>query len=245
MARTRTLSPDEVQGLRAELSGGGTPTVWFTASAVGVDEGRSGKVIAMDEPAEGDFIQVRPAGSKDVLAFSAAEVTVTKPPRKRKAPEPASPSTTPPAAPTWTPAPAPATQSNGARSNGTAKSVAGTTAAATSSASNGSASTAARGASGRGGAKRAPRQVGGATVTLTASAEGQWSVEVHNGKKRVLKPTTVPASAVAQAAKALTDEVAEAVDPLIEAARDQQRERVEQLQAELEAAQAMLDELSG
>src|SRR5919201_3769747 len=83
MSQARALSSDDVRGLRAELAAGGTPTVWFTASAVGVTEGRSGKVIALDEPAEGDFIQVRPAGSKDVLSFSAGEVTLVKPPRKK------------------------------------------------------------------------------------------------------------------------------------------------------------------
>lgn len=80
------LSSDELRELREDLSTGTTPTVWFTGSAVGVPEGRSGKVVALGEPAEGDFIQVRPAGSRDVLSFSATEVTKVKPPRKKAAP---------------------------------------------------------------------------------------------------------------------------------------------------------------
>lgn len=83
MSQARALSSDEVRGLREQLAAGETPTVWFTPAAVGVQEGRSGKVMALDEPAEGDFIQVRPAGSKDVLSFSVGEVTMVKPPRKR------------------------------------------------------------------------------------------------------------------------------------------------------------------
>ena len=50
MSQARALSAEEIRGLRDELTGGGTPTVWFTAAAVGVPEGRSGKVIAMWMP---------------------------------------------------------------------------------------------------------------------------------------------------------------------------------------------------
>lgn len=221
MSQARALSSGDVGQLRDELAAGSTPTVWFTASAVGVPEGRSGKVVALGEPAEGDFIQVRPAGSKDVLSFSSAEVTVVKPPRKRKeAEQPAPASTSAPAKESTVDKSAKAADSS------PAKPAAGERAAA-------------------GGTRRKPRQpVAGATITLTASADGQWSVEVNNGKKRVLRPTSVSASAVAQAAKSLNTEVAEAVEPLLEAAREQQRERVEQLQQELATAQRMLDELT-
>ncbi len=81
-------------------------------------------------------------------------------------------------------------------------------------------------------------------MTLTADQEGQWSVEVSTGKKRVVRSTPVAANAVAQAAKALHADVAAAVEPLIDAAREQQRARVEQLREELAAAQAALDELA-
>ncbi|TDC96315.1 cell wall anchor protein [Saccharopolyspora aridisoli] len=227
------LSSDELRTIREELSAGTTPTVWFTSSAVGVQEGRSGKVIALGEPAEGDFIQVRPAGSKDVLSFSTAEVTQVKPPRKKPTPEPAKPAARTPAStpsrvtetkpvekPAAKPAPAPAAKPS---NEATAK----------------PADTAA--------ARRKPRQVkqpvGGAVVTLTADQDGQWSVEVANAKRKLVKPTQVPANAVAQAAKLLHDDVAGAVEPLIEAAREQHRARVEQLRAELEAAEAALEEL--
>jgi hypothetical protein len=52
-------------------------------------------------------------------------------------------------------------------------------------------------------------------------------------------------SAVSQAAKLLHPEVAEAVDAVLNAARETHLARVEQLRAELEAAQRALDELSG
>ncbi|MDR7301181.1 DUF6319 family protein [Haloactinomyces albus] len=256
MSQTRALSSDEVRGLREELAAGGTPTVWFTSSAVGVQEGRSGKVTALDEPAEGDFIQVRPAGSKDVLSFSAGEVTVVKPARRSKD--------------TGAAAKSGAAKSGGAgKSGSTAKSGSGdkptAKAAATESASrpettesvadgpakpNSSKGTSTTSSASTGAARtdtaarRKPRQPAGASVTLTAGSDGQWSVEVSNGKKRVLRPMVVPASAVAHAAKALHEDVAQAVEPLLEAAREHQRARVEQLQQELSEAQRMLDDLS-
>ncbi|MFR9729571.1 DUF6319 family protein [Saccharopolyspora sp. MS10] len=230
MPQARTLSTEQIRELREELSSGGTPTVWFTSAAVGVPEGRSGKVIALDDPAEGDFIQIRPASSKDVLSFSAAEVTLEKPPRKRKEPEPASPARTP--EPPKVAAKAPAPKQPAARPEPVRPEPARAEAA----------EPAAKPAAPA--ARRKPKPPAGATVMLTADQAGQWNVEVSTGKKRVLRPTPVSASAVAQAAKSLHEDVAAAVEPLLEAARDQQRERVEQLQQQLADAQRMLDELT-
>lgn len=226
------LSSDELRAIREELSAGTTPTVWFTSSAVGVQEGRSGKVIALGEPAEGDFIQVRPAGSKDVLSFSTAEVTQVKPPRKKSTPEPAKP-----AAKSQASKPRQDTVSKPVEEPA-AKPGAPAAKPRPQSAANSGEATAARRKP-----RQAKQQIGGAVVTLTADQDGQWSVEVVSTKRRLVKPTQVPANAVAQAAKLLHDDVAAAVEPLIEAAREQHRARVEQLRAELEAAQAALEEL--
>lgn len=261
MSQARALSSDEVRGLREELASGGTPTVWFTSSAVGVPEGRSGKVIALDDLSEGDFIQVRPAGSKDVLSFSPGEVTLVKPPRKRKEPASAAAKTAQSTAETKSPADKPAAPADkpgesAAKSAGSRESQASAAKAAGTKASGSKADTASSGAAtpassaattstaATSASRRKPRQPSGATVTLSADQTGQWNVEVTTGKKRVLRPTPVAASAVAQAAKALHDDVAEAVEPLLQAAREQQRSRVEQLQRELEDAQRMLDDLT-
>lgn len=252
MSNARALSTDDIRGLRDELAAGGRPTVWFTSSAVGVQEGRSGKVVALDEPAEGEFVQVRPAGSKDVLSFSAGEVTVVKPartPRKETPPKSSAASTSPAdaksgaarsASPSSSGAKATTAKSAGAKSTSTES--AGTTSAkaSTTSAKTGSTSSGTTSAT-----KAKPKSPAGATVTLTAGQDGQWHVEVSNGRKRVVKPTPVSASAVAGAAKELHEDVAQAVEPLLEAAREHQRARVEQLQRELSDAQRMLDELSG
>ncbi|PRW63202.1 DUF6319 family protein [Actinopolyspora mortivallis] len=261
MSEARALSSEQIRGLRAELDNGTTPTVWFTASAVGVDPGRSGKVVSMEEPAEGEFLQVRPAGSKDVLSFSAAEVTLDKPARKRGESATAGKGTS-----------RKGSGSAKAESSSSAETPRGT--ASRADGSRGSTSTSAstsrrtKGTDERGGTSsegRNPEEAGtkrsttsrggtstrsanrrpsGATVTLTAGTEGTWTVEVSNGKKRVLRPTEVPASAVGQAAKALHEDVAAAVEPLLEAEREHQRARVEQLQRELEEAQRRLEELS-
>ncbi|GAB3556720.1 hypothetical protein J2S53_004295 [Actinopolyspora lacussalsi] len=274
MSEARALSSEQISGLREELDNGTTPTVWFTGSAVGVDAGRSGKVVAMDEPAEGEFLQVKPAGSKDVLSFSAAEVTLDKPAPKRKEtgraakkkgadeaqPDtPAEPARTGPTATTSAATGDPGGTTNTAKDSGAAER--GTDTAGTSKRSGGSASSSSAGeqsnktestGSKRNGTSRtggstsknnSPRRPAGATIILTAGEDGHWSVEVSNGRKRVLRPTDVPASAVGQAAKALHDDVAQAVEPLLEAEREHQRARVEQLQRELDEAQRRLEEL--
>lgn len=82
------------------------------------------------------------------------------------------------------------------------------------------------------------------TVTLSGTADGEWTVEVVNGKKRSVRGLPVNSSAVAQAAKILHPEVAEVVAGILEAARGAQLVKVEQLQAELEEARRLLEELS-
>lgn len=265
-----SLSEQELRSIREELAAGGTPTVWFTSSAVGVPEGRSGKVISLGEPAEGDFIQVRPASTKDVLSFSAAEVTQVKPVRKRStnakttAPATSGNSTTaraeavPPAAATDSARTSGAASSGGRggaatsgsrKSNGSASSTTSsstTTGAGKQSAGSSSSNKVTADAESPGKApsgKRTSRPSAGATVTLTADTAGQWTVEVLSGKKRSVRPTQVSPNAVAEAAKALHEDVAAAVEPLIDAAREQQRARVEQLRAELASAEQALGEL--
>ncbi|WP_233440286.1 MULTISPECIES: DUF6319 family protein [Lentzea] len=227
MAKKSGLSADDVDSLRSQLDGGTQPLVWFTAAAVGMEAGRSAKVLAFTEPEEGDFIQVRPTGSKDEMSFSPAELTLEKPPPRKKpaAPPPAPPeppreteilypyvpeAPVKPAAPKPKPAAAPA-----AAEPAPAKPA-------------------------RKPAKGATPEV---TVTLVAVGEGEWTVEVLQGTRRAVRPTPVSPAAVAQAAKLLTPEVAEIVEGVLNAARAQQLARVEQLRAELEAAQKALEDL--
>ncbi|GGP73095.1 DUF6319 family protein [Saccharothrix coeruleofusca] len=223
-AKQNSLSPQDLDHLREELAAGRQPAVWFTAAAVGVEAGRSAKVLAFTEPAEGDFIQVRPTGAKDELSFSPAELTLEKPaPRKRTpapppAPAPAEPA---PIEHIYTPEPKPVvTKPKPAPAAAPAQAP----------------------APARPARKQAkPAEV---TVTLTSTAEGEWTVDVQTGSKRTLRNAPVQAAAVAQAAKHLLPEVAEAVEAVLSAARERHLARVEQLRAELEAAQRALDELT-
>ncbi|MGW4632492.1 DUF6319 family protein [Nocardia sp. NPDC004415] len=229
------LSEAELARIAGELAEGKPPMVWFTAAAVGVAEGKSGKVVALGDPADGDFLQVRPTGSKDVLSFGPSEVTLTKPargtaaaPSNRKETTVTQPSTPPSAAPTpprslasvpaepaAKPAPAPAPAP--AAAAGTARPA-------------------------KAPAARKPKAPE-VTVTLTGTADGEWTVDVVNGKKRSVKGMAVTSAAVAQAAKILHPEVAEVVAGILEAARGAQQQKVAQLQAELEAAKRLLAEL--
>ena len=227
MAKKSGLSAEDVDSLRSQLDGGTQPLVWFTAAAVGMEAGRSAKLLAFTEPEEGDFIQVRPTGSKDEMSFGPSELTLEKPPPRKKpaAPPPAPPeppreteilhpyvpeAPVKPAAPKPKPAAAPAVEPAPAKP------------------------------------ARKPAAKGSTpevTVTLVTTGEGEWTVEVLQGTRRAIRPTPVPPAAVAQAAKLLTPEVSEIVEGVLNAARAQQLARVEQLRAELEAAQKALDDL--
>jgi hypothetical protein len=228
MAKQGSLSPEDLENLRAELGAGRPAAVWFTSAAVGVEAGKSGKVVAFTEPAEGDYIQVRPTGGKDELSFSPAELTTQKPPRApaKPAPKAAAPKPEPKATPIehpytpeppkrlappkTTPAPPPPVVAKPVRP-----------------------------------AARKQAKVAEVTVTLSSTAEGEWTVDVTSGTRRTMRGVAIAAPAVAQAAKLLHPEVAEAVEIVLSAAREQHLARVEQLRAELEAAQRALDELTG
>ena len=253
--KPKPLSDTEIHQIATEIADGRPPMVWFTSAAVGVQEGRSGKVVALGDPADGDFLQVRPTGSKDVLSFSPSEVTLTKPPRPaapapRSAAQPKTtrkdestvtqPSTaTSVATPSTTPSPAPAAQPSnpGAASEG---------------ADQGAKSAAAKSAAGaaqpprpvKSAAPRKSRSAAEVTVTLTGTADGEWTVDVVNGKKRTIRGLAVTSAAVAQAAKVLHPEVAEVVAGILEAARGVQQAKVALLQAELAEARKLLEELS-
>jgi hypothetical protein len=99
MAARDALTEQDVRELRDEAVAGRPGTVWFTDAAVGVPAGRSAKVVSVAEPPEGDFIQVRPAGSRDTVFCSPGELSRVRPARRRADPAPpaGAASATPPA----------------------------------------------------------------------------------------------------------------------------------------------------
>ncbi|MEC3952480.1 DUF6319 family protein [Nocardia sp. CDC153] len=260
--KPQPLSDTEIRQIAAAIDAGRPPMVWFTAAAVGVPEGRSGKVMSLGDPSEGDFLQVKPTGSKDVLSFGPTEVTLNKPARQNPTktasassaakptgtnPKPAtrkestvtmsSPVTSPtapsvPSAPSTPPAPeakVEAPQQPAADSAADAK-------------PSKPGSRPARNASNAAAAKKP--KAAEVTVTLSGTADGEWTLDVVNGKKRTIKGLPVASSAVAQAAKILHPEFAEVVDSIHEAVRLAQQAKVEQLQAELESARRLLEDLA-
>lgn len=249
--KPKPLSDSEIQRIATDIAGGRPPMVWFTAAAVGVPEGRSGKVISLGDPADGDFLQVRPTGSKDVLSFSPTEVTLTKPPRGAAPVSTAQPkSTTRKESPvtqpsTLTSAATPTTPSSVTPPPVVPKPVA--SAPESDEHDGGASKPPAKPAATPAKAAKAPARPKAktpeVTVTLTGTADGEWSVDVVSGKKRAVRGLAVPSSAVAQAAKILHPEVADVVAGILDAAREAQEAKVQALQAELEAARRLLDEL--
>ncbi|WP_327150023.1 DUF6319 family protein [Nocardia sp. NBC_01329] len=244
-AKPKPLSDNDLDQIAAEIESGRPPMVWFTAAAVGVTEGRSGKVVSLGDPVDGDFLQIRPTGSKDVLSFGPTEVTLVKPQRDKPAAPPPAPAPAPgkkeppvtPAASPSTSAPSAADRKPAGESSAAAKSAAAeakpAAAPRTPAAAKATKAPAAR-------KTKAPE----VTVTINGTADGEWTVDVTAGKKRTVRAVPVTGTAVAQAAKLLPPEVSEVVDGLLESVRGAQEAKVQQLQAELEQARKLLDELT-
>lgn len=90
-----------------------------------------------------------------------------------------------------------------------------------------------------------PRGAGaGVSVTITGSADGAWTVQCASGSHRPRSPSPVDADAVARAVAALDNKaVSAAVAAVLDIARRAAAERVAALSAQLEAAQATLQDL--
>jgi hypothetical protein len=251
MAAAAGLSEEDLGAVRAELSEDRPVTVWFTSAAVGVPAGGSAKVVALDDAAEGDFIQVRPAGSRDTMFCSPNELTRTRPARKRasrpKAEAPpagaAQPRATQPGAAEPDAAKLDAAEPDARKPEVKAEPAPPSPPAEPTRPAVDEQQKAAERP--RPAAPRAAARPAEVTVTLNATAEGEWTVEVTVGPKRRVRPTPVQPAEVAKAARSLPPAVAEAIESSLEAARLRQQERVERLRAELEAAQRALRDLSG
>lgn len=227
------LSAEQIAQVRAEVDAGRTPMVWFTPAAVGVDAGRSAKVVSLTEPYEGDFIQVRPTGSHDTLSFSTSELTMDKPARRKGPAEPTKPKPAP------VPAPAPTDELLVVRERPTRK----PTAKAVATEVRAPAQTVAEPPPAKPQRGRA-KQPAPITVTLSSTTEGEWTVEVQSGSRRTVRPQPVSAGSVAAAARALGGDIEQAIEGALTAARTQQLAKVSQLEAELAAAREALAELS-
>lgn len=243
MVAVRSLADSDVAAIRGELSEGKPSTVWFTPAAVGVPVGGSAKVVSVGEVEEGEFIQVRPAGSRDMMFCSPSELTRARPARKpKRAPEVPQPAAVPEAVSK------PTEKSGPERAETEKPAVERSATEKPAIAEGGRAATGANPTPPAPPVRRAPERRASpaeVTVTLFASTEGEWTVEVLVGKKRVVRLLPVQPGDVAKAARFLPAPVTEAIEASLAEARKRQTERVEQLRAELEAAQQALRELSG
>ena len=81
------------------------------------------------------------------------------------------------------------------------------------------------------------------TLTVTGTAEGEWQAELTQSGKRLLQGLAIPAASVARAATELHEDIAKAINTVLDQARQQHQARVEELEAELQKVRQALAEL--
>ncbi|MFW0795843.1 DUF6319 family protein [Gordonia sp. CPCC 205515] len=226
--KAKGLTTDDLASLAAGLAAGKRVSVYLREpmSSLGLDAGTSARVVAV----AGSTVTVRPKGVDDELPFEADELLKSRPGTKTAAPvhrEPARAATsrvTTPTAAAPKPAAAPGARADAAPATPESPKPA-------------PAKTAPR----RG--KTSPAAV---SVTVTSTGTNTWTVSVLHGTRRQGKPAVVTADRVAQAMRELGDDAAiNAVDAVINSARESAQRRIAELSQELEDAKAALADLSG
>jgi hypothetical protein len=81
------------------------------------------------------------------------------------------------------------------------------------------------------------------TLTVTATADGEWRAELKQGTAYLVRDLAVAAAAVSRAAKELHQDLSTPIDRVIEEARSQQAAKVAALEAVLGAARKALADL--
>ncbi|MDN5933721.1 MAG: DUF6319 family protein [Pseudonocardia sp.] len=81
------------------------------------------------------------------------------------------------------------------------------------------------------------------TLTVSGTADGEWQAELKQGATWLTRGLPITAAAVSRAAAELHPQVAEPIDAVIGAAREQRAARVAALEAELEQARKALAEM--
>jgi hypothetical protein len=82
------------------------------------------------------------------------------------------------------------------------------------------------------------------TLTVTGTAEGEWQADLTHGTTRIVRGMSIPASAVARAAKELHPDISGGIESVLTEARDQHRHRMQELEAELDKVKRALAELT-
>jgi hypothetical protein len=81
------------------------------------------------------------------------------------------------------------------------------------------------------------------TLTVTGTADGEWQADLVHGTKRLVSALPIAAAAVSKAAKELHEDIFDGIEAVIDAAREQHRTRMEELEAELARVKQALAEL--
>jgi hypothetical protein len=80
------------------------------------------------------------------------------------------------------------------------------------------------------------------TLTVTGTLDGAWQADLMHGSTRVVQGLSIPPAAVSKAAQELHPEIAEKIDEVINAAREQHETRLRELEAEVaKVKQALAD----
>jgi hypothetical protein len=80
------------------------------------------------------------------------------------------------------------------------------------------------------------------TLTVTGTLDGAWQADLMHGTTRVVQGLSIPPAAVSKAAQELHPEIAEKIDEVINAAREQHESRLRELEAEVaKVKQALAD----
>lgn len=83
------------------------------------------------------------------------------------------------------------------------------------------------------------------TLTVTGTAEGEWQADLLHGGKRVVQGLSIPAASVSKAAAELHEEISEAIESVLHAAREQHETKLAELEAEVEKVRKALADLEG
>jgi len=221
------LTDADVAALKARVQAGEKPRVVVRAASAAVPAGTRGNIIRVGNPSEGEYIVVRLG--RDEVPFAPSELGLSG----RQPAAPAKAATTA-AKKTTARAPVKAAAAPAKVAKAAVTKPATTTKAAKAPAKKAAKSSRPT----RGSRKPLPPLV----VTLRFS-DGGWTVEANRGARRIAKSSPVRPGAV-KAFADLVDEsaVRDALTETIESCRSVVEERAASLRAELEAAEAALEE---
>jgi hypothetical protein len=83
------------------------------------------------------------------------------------------------------------------------------------------------------------------TLTVTGTLDGAWQADLMHGSTRVVQGLSIPAAAVAKASQELHPEIAEKINEVVTAAREQHEARLRELEAEMAKVKQALADLDG